>query len=131
MNLGIAAIRYPGVHTIALRIWGSSKFDFSVMMNGYKFLQEIKPGSISRARFPYYGHFYGTVGMRLLGQEMTHLTQEIAGYQQATSKDLLSWQQEDGSWPVKSWMKSGALQWSAQQSLRVQRGESAPARSRQ
>lgn len=91
-----------GVATLGLM----RKFDFAVMMNGYKFLQAIKPSSISAGRFPYYGHFYGALGMRLLGQEMTHLAKEISGYLQATSKDLLSWQQEDGSWPVKSWMKS-------------------------
>ena len=27
-------------------------------------------------------------------------------YLKATDEDLLSWQRDDGSWPVKSWMKS-------------------------
>lgn len=45
------------------------KFDYAVMMNGYKFLLKITPHTphaITQERFPYYGHFYGTMGMRLL-----------------------------------------------------------------
>ncbi len=45
------------------------KFDFQVMINGYNFLQKITPAVISRERFPYYGHFYGAMGMQLLYQE--------------------------------------------------------------
>jgi len=45
------------------------KFDFGVMINGFEFLLKVTPPGISRERFPYYGHFYGSMGMHLLWQE--------------------------------------------------------------
>jgi hypothetical protein len=82
------------------------KFDYAVMMNGYKFLLKIGPGTISKERFPYYGHFYGCMGMRLLGQEIKGLRDKLDGYIAAAGKDVLSWQAEDGSWPVMRWVKN-------------------------
>src|SRR5438477_2101572 len=43
------------------------KFDFKVMIDGYKFMLKVTPAVISKERFPEYGHFYGCMGMRLLG----------------------------------------------------------------
>ena len=91
-----------GVATLGLM----RKFDYSVMMNGYKFLINITPHAITKERFPYYGHFYGAMGMRLLGQEMKHLRDKTDNYTSGALKDLVSWQQEDGSWPLKSWVLS-------------------------
>jgi hypothetical protein len=95
-----------GVATLALM----KKFDFAVMVNGYRFLIGITPATISAERFPYYGHFYGTMGMLLLGQEFgqdeTYRT-TTAGYIAGTQADLLSWQQEDGAWPAKAWVLAG------------------------
>ena len=54
-----------GVATLGLM----QKFDFPVMIQGYKFLLRITPATISAERFPYYGHFYGCMAMRLLGLE--------------------------------------------------------------
>ncbi|MFP6896484.1 MAG: prenyltransferase/squalene oxidase repeat-containing protein [Roseibacillus sp.] len=93
-----------GVATLGLM----SKFDFAVMMNGYKFLLTTTPQAISKERFPYYGHFYGTMGMRLLGQEMPSFQQKTNGYLDGAQGDLLSWQREDGGWPTKSWVKANA-----------------------
>jgi hypothetical protein len=83
------------------------KFDFKVMVDGYKFLLKVTPQTISNERFPYYGHFYGCMGMRLLGLEYkdneeyrTKTTEYILGAQ----KEVLSWQGKDGSFPVKAWM---------------------------
>jgi hypothetical protein len=76
------------------------------MMKGFGFLKTIKAGTISRERFPYYGHFYGVMGLNLLGQEMDHLKKDIEVYVGDAFKDLLSWAREDGSWPVMAWMKS-------------------------
>jgi len=81
------------------------KFDYAVMMNGYKFLLAIGPETISKERFPYYGHFYGCMGMRLLGQEFRSFRDKTDGYIQAARKDLLSWQDEAGAWPAKGWVK--------------------------
>jgi hypothetical protein len=87
------------------------KFDFQVMIKGYKFLVKLTPATISAERFPYYGHFYGCMGMQLLGQEYEDdnafregTTTYIAGAQ----KDLLAWQQKDGTWPLKGHFASGS-----------------------
>lgn len=85
------------------------KFDYAVMMNGHKFLLRITPATISKERFPYYGHFYGCMGMRLLGQEFKSLQGKTSAYSAAAQKDVLSWQDKQGAWPLKgSW-------WSSQQ----------------
>jgi len=76
------------------------KFDFGVMINGYKFLLKITPAVISAERFPYYGHFYGSMGMQLLGQEYKEdktFRETTAGYLAGVHKDLLSWQAPDGT----------------------------------
>jgi len=93
-----------GVATLGLM----RKFDYAVMMKGYQFLLKITPHAISKERFPYYGHFYGTMGMRLLGQEFKSFREKTDGYIAAAQKDLLSWQRENGSWPVKAWVKSSS-----------------------
>jgi hypothetical protein len=80
------------------------KFDFGVMINGYKFLLKITPAAISAERFPYYGHFYGSMAMQLLGQEYKEdkeFREKTAGYIAGVHKDLLSWQAPDGTWPIK------------------------------
>ena len=91
-----------GVATLGLM----RKFDYSVMMNGYKFLIKITPHAITQQRFPYYGHFYGVMGMRLLGLEMKHLREKTTGYTSGALKDLVALQQEDGAWPLKGWVQS-------------------------
>jgi hypothetical protein len=90
-----------GVATLGLM----KKFDYLVMMNGYQFLLKITPQAISNERFPYYGHFYGTMGMRLLGQEFKSFRDKTDGYIAGVQKDLLAWQRDDGSWPVKAWVQ--------------------------
>ncbi|GAH68354.1 unnamed protein product, partial [marine sediment metagenome] len=82
------------------------KFDYRVMMNGYKFLLKLTPAGIGRERFPYYGHFYGCMGMKLLGEELRSYRKNTDAYIAGAQKELLSWQREDGSWPVKGWMSS-------------------------
>ncbi|MCI0464070.1 MAG: hypothetical protein L0Z62_44625 [Gemmataceae bacterium] len=89
------------------------KFDFQVMINGYNFLLKITPKTISRERFPYYGHFYGIMGMRLLGQEYAAdktFRTNTGGYIAGAQKDLVSWQQKEGTWPVKGWVASGNVE---------------------
>ncbi|MCI0377733.1 MAG: terpene cyclase/mutase family protein [Gemmataceae bacterium] len=83
------------------------KFDFQVMINGYNFLLKITPATISNERFPYYGHFYGTMGMRLLWEEYKSdktFSKNTKEYIAGVQKDLLSWQQPEGTWPVKAFM---------------------------
>jgi hypothetical protein len=86
-----------------------NKFDTQVMLGGYKFLLKITPAGISAERFPYYGHFYGCMGMQLLGQEFKEdkeYREKTQEYIAAAQKDLLSWQDKEGAWPVKGWMAS-------------------------
>jgi hypothetical protein len=95
MNEGTAG----GVATLGLM----QKFDFQVMINGFNFLQKIEPKTISSGSFPYYGHFYGVMGMHLLWQEYKvdkNFSTKTKGYIGGVYKDLLSWQQKDGSWPL-------------------------------
>ena len=84
------------------------QFDTDVMISGYKFLLRVTPAVISAGRFPYYGHFYGCMGMQLLGQEFKddkETRDNTNGYIAAALKDVTSWQQPDGSFPVKGWLK--------------------------
>jgi hypothetical protein len=80
------------------------KFDFPVMVKGYQFLVKLTPAVISAERFPYCGHFYGCMGMQLLGQEYRDdksFREGTKAYIAGAQKDLVSWQQADGSWPLK------------------------------
>jgi hypothetical protein len=88
------------------------KFDYAVMINGYNFLQKFTASGMSAPHkpwyFPYYGHYYGAMGMHLVGQEFKGdktFKKDTAAYIEATQKDLVAWQQEDGSWPNKGWIK--------------------------
>ncbi|MBI3411364.1 MAG: terpene cyclase/mutase family protein [Planctomycetes bacterium] len=96
------------VATLALM----KKYDFAVMINGYKFLLKFTPAGMSAEHqpwyFPHYGHYYGTMGMHLLGQEYKDdkgFRDNTARYIAETQKELLAWQQEDGGWPNKGWIK--------------------------
>jgi hypothetical protein len=83
------------------------KFDYEVMTRGAEFLEKIGPAAISAERFPYYGHFYACMGLRLFGEEMDAMPKAEA-YARAAWKDVLAWQAEDGAWPLKGWMTSQA-----------------------
>jgi hypothetical protein len=86
------------------------KFDFQVMINGYNFLQKTTPAVISRERFPYYGHFYGSMGMHLLWQEYKadkEFNARTKAYLADVHKDVLAWQAKDGSFPLKGWIIQG------------------------
>jgi hypothetical protein len=101
-----------GVATLGLM----QKFDFPVMIKGYKFLLQITPATISAERFPYYGHFYGCMAMRLLGLEYKvdkDFREKTAAYLAAVHKDLLSWQHKEGTWPLKGWFASGSQETTA------------------
>src|SRR5262249_33532599 len=76
-------------------------------INSYHFLLKLTPAAISAERFPYYGHFYGCMGMQLLGQEFKEdkeYREKTSGYIAAAQKDVISWQQKDGSFPLKGWV---------------------------
>lgn len=95
-----------GVATLALM----EKFDFKVMINSYNYLLKFTPKGMSAQHgphyFPYYGHYFGTMGMRLVGQEYKEDKQfrkNTARYIADTQKELLAWQNKDGSWPDKTW----------------------------
>jgi prenyltransferase beta subunit len=101
MNEGTAA----AVATLGLM----KKFDYTVMIKGYQFLLKIKPATITAARYPYYGHFYGCLGMHLLGQEY----QEDRGFRENTreyiaevQRQLVAWQEPNGACPLRGWMPS-------------------------
>jgi prenyltransferase/squalene oxidase-like repeat protein len=84
------------------------QFDTTVMLKGYEFLLRTTPAVISAERFPEYGHFYGCMGMLLLGQEFKddkEYREKTGGYISTTLKEVLAWQQKDGSFPLRGWVK--------------------------
>ena len=96
------------VATLALM----KKYDFTVMINGYNYLLKFTPKAMSAPHvpwyFPYWGHYYGTMGMHLLGQEYKAdkgFRTNTAKYIAQTQQELLAWQQADGGWPNKGWIK--------------------------
>jgi hypothetical protein len=85
------------------------QFDTDVMLKGYRFLQKLGPAVISAERFPYYGHFYGCMGMMLLGQEFKEdkrFREETSNYISGVYKDLLSWQGQDGAFPIRAFLQN-------------------------
>jgi hypothetical protein len=88
-----------GMATLALM----SKFDNQVMVKAYQYLLKLKTSS---GEFPYYGFFYGCMGMRLLGQEFNddkEYRTKTADYVSAIQKHVMSWQKKDDTWPLEGW----------------------------
>ncbi|HJZ58357.1 MAG TPA: prenyltransferase/squalene oxidase repeat-containing protein [Gemmataceae bacterium] len=105
MKEGTAA----GVATLGLM----KQFDTQVMVKGYKYLLKVTPAVISNERFPEYGHFYGCMGMRLLGQEFgedKEYREQTRSYIAAAQKDVASWQRADGSFEPRGWIKGEAVE---------------------
>jgi hypothetical protein len=97
-----------GVATLGLM----KKFDFTVMVNGYKYLLDFTPARMSAPHtpwyFPYYGHYYGSMGMHLLGQEYKddkEFRTNTARYIAETQGELIAWQETDGGWANRGWIK--------------------------
>jgi hypothetical protein len=88
------------------------KFDFTVTVKSYKYLLKFTPAAMAAPHvpwyFPYYGHYYGCMGMHLLGQEFKddkEFRTSTGGYIAATQKILVAWQEKDGGWPNKGWIR--------------------------
>jgi hypothetical protein len=84
------------------------QFDTTVMLNGYKFMLKTTPEAISAERFPDYGHFYGCMGMQLLGQEFKddkEYREKTQGYITVALKEVTGWQAADGSFGLRGWVK--------------------------
>lgn len=99
-----------GVATLGLM----QKFDFPVMIKGYQFLIKLTPAAIGRERFPYYGHFYGCMAMRLLGQEYQDdkdFREKTRAYVADVQKDLLGFQTREfarkGVFPFRPGVDAG------------------------
>src|SRR5262249_32896628 len=97
-----------GVGTLALM----GKFDFKVMINSYKDLLKFTPKGMSSLHgpyySPYYGHYYASMGMHLVGQEYKEdkeFRDNTGRYVAETQKELVDWQQKDGSWQNRGWLK--------------------------
>jgi hypothetical protein len=85
------------------------KFDNQVMVKAYQFLLKIKTSS---GEFPYYGYFYGCMGMQLLGQEFhddKEYRSQTAANIAAVQKHLVSRQGKDGTWPLDGWAKNNPI----------------------
>jgi hypothetical protein len=87
-----------------------SKFDNQVMVKAYEFLLKVTP--TGSGEFPYYGYFYGCLGMQLLGQEFgddKDYRAKTAAYVAGVQKQLISWQEKDGTWPIQGWAKNSPI----------------------
>jgi hypothetical protein len=105
-NLNMKEGTAAGVATLGLM----KQFDTTVMLNGVQFLYKLTPTAITAERFPYYGHFYGCMGMQLLGQEFADDKATLAktqDYIAAAQKDIAGWLQQDGAFPLKGWFQDG------------------------
>jgi hypothetical protein len=105
MKEGTAA----GVATLGLM----KQFDTQVMLNGYQFLVKLTPAVISNERFPYYGHFYGSMGMQLLGQEFKDdkaTLDKTSAYIALAQKDVAGWQDKEGKFALKGWVREGNVE---------------------
>lgn len=87
------------------------RFDFPAMISGYEFLVKFSPDKMNAPHqpwyFPYYGNFYGCMGMRLLDQEYGEVKEfhdNTTAYIAGTQKHMVAWQKEDGSWPNVGWI---------------------------
>lgn len=108
-RLGDSASMKEGTGGAVATLGLMKKFDFTVMIKGYQFLLKVTPAGISRERFPYYGHFYGTMGMHLLWQEYKvdeTFEKNTREYIAASQKELIASRDKDGTWPLKGWMVS-------------------------
>jgi len=98
MKEGTAA----GVATLALM----KKLDFPVLINGGKYLVKLTQNAISTARFPFYGHFYSVLGMKLVAEEMGAAVKGSKEWHKPIYDWLLAGQQSDGTWKLRGWMLS-------------------------
>ncbi|MBI2898627.1 MAG: hypothetical protein HYY17_00410 [Planctomycetes bacterium] len=96
MKEGTAA----AVATLALM----SKLDYPVLINGAKYLKEIGHDGITRERFPFYGHFYSVLGMKLVAEEMDQAVPHAKEWHKPVVEWLLKDQKEDGRWDLRGWM---------------------------
>ena len=99
MKEGTAA----GVATLALM----KRMDYAVMIDGVGFLTKLGTERIAAERFPYYGWFYGTMGMRLYAEEMA-AHDAVDPWIRRSHELLAAWQAADGSFPLKGWMASSS-----------------------
>jgi hypothetical protein len=98
MKEGTAA----GIATLALM----RKLDFPVLIKGGKHLIALESPAISNARFPFYGHFYSVLGMKLVAEEMGAAVKGSDVWHEPVFEWLLSGQRPDGTWKLRGWMLS-------------------------
>lgn len=90
-----------GVATLALM----RKLDFPVLMKGGRHLVKIKAASITKGQFPFYGHFYSVLGMKLVADEIGAGVKGSKDWHKPVHKWLLEGQQKNGSWHLRRWMR--------------------------
>ena len=82
------------------------KLDYPVLFKGAARLAEVGPDSITKGRFPYYGHFYSVLGMKHVHGEMGEAVPHAEDWHLPVEAWLRKTQQKNGAWPILSWMKS-------------------------
>ena len=88
-----------GVATLALM----RKLDFPVLIKGAKYLVG-KQQNIIKSRFPFYGHFYSVLGMKLVHEEMGKAVPAAKDWHKSILEWLKKDQDEKGFWKLRGWM---------------------------
>lgn len=80
------------------------KLDCQVLMKAIRYMKKIKPEGISSSRFPYYGHFYGVLAMKIISEEYGKYMPDAGKWYLKVQDELLKEQDASGGWKLKSWM---------------------------
>jgi hypothetical protein len=80
------------------------KLDCDVLLNGLEYLKRIKPAGISNSEWPYYGHFYSVMAMKIIHDEYGKHQPEAGKWFSMIKEEYLRKQEKDGTWPLEGWM---------------------------
>jgi hypothetical protein len=97
-----------GTAAIVAALAMMNQFDSTVLSNGYRYLVTLTPAGISTlhpvVNVPYFGHFYGCLGMHLLGQQFKDVKEyreNTQTYITTAQKEVIGWQKPNGSFENK------------------------------
>jgi hypothetical protein len=83
------------------------KLDHDVLMNGLDYMIRIKQKGITDSGFPYYGHFYGVMAMKIISEEYGKHKPEAGEWFSVVRDEYIKAQEKDGSWPLQGWTVNG------------------------
>lgn len=103
-NLGSGSSMVAGTAGAISTLILMEKLDEKVLFEGLDFLKNKKVAGLAGSRFPYYGLFYGMMGMTVVHEEYGKHVPIAPMLMKAISKQVVDWQKEDGTWDNRGWM---------------------------